>query len=797
MKQRAGLAHIILVDSMKKTIPLAELYDIFVSNMTEGMYLMLGTLLGVSPDAVKKLGVGFFPAEQAWIFPERDAKGNVTGLMRRYFNGKKFCMTGTKHGLYFAYNVDSDTTAKRYSAGKHNWTRVDSPLYPCKDVGCPVCGRKKYCMVSAEDPANPAAVLCTKEKKGSKGFNEKSASYLHILDEARNLCGSYAPVVKFTDEEGPILIVEGSSDVLAAFTLGFDVIGKFSNLGGLDILRQMPIGDREVWIIGENDQKQNGDWPGKDGVERTFLSLRGKSKCIRVMPPDGVKDLRTWLDAGLTREQLIAYVKECGDSSTCLGPDMFEDDIAANIAKRFIDDQYMVDNAITLKMYHGGWCTWNGYCYKEMQLETLKGQLYEFLDGKHFVQTDGKGGDKVVPYKVTRSKISDILDAFTRWCPVYQDPPVWTKVVKGMPDPTRLITFKNGLLDLDEYMDGNIVLHNPNPNLFSLTCCPYSFDEDKRSEYTEQFLYETYNGDIGSINLFGEWAGYLMTPDLSYEKFMMLYGDPRSGKGTVLDILHHTVGADQTCATSLRAIVGRFGLQPLVGKSHCVFGDIRNPIRVVLSEALEIILGVVGADSMPVDIKRINALPSVQLKTRFSMAMNELPAFFDHSRAVESRMLVLYHPNSHVGDADPRIKQRVIKEVKEGNMINFALEGFKRLNENKEFSVPESNEMVMAQFRSISAPVSTFIEECVVLCDGETVEKNTMFSVWSAWCKRTGRKPQLPEQFGKWLMGHSPKIKSKRFRMKETGNQKVSDSDRVWKYTNVKLSSYANDNLLE
>jgi len=782
---------------MKKTTTLAELYDIFVGNMSEGMYRLIGTELGVSADAAKLLGVGFFPAEQAWIFPERDAKGNVVGLMRRYFNGKKFCMAGSKHGLYFAYNVDSDITAKRYSAGKHNWMRVDSPLYPGKDTGCPVCGRNKYCMVSADDPANPAAVLCTKQNKGSKGFNEKAASYLHILDEARNLCGSYAPVVKFTDEEGPILIVEGSSDVLAAFTLGFDAIGKFSNLGGLDILRQMPISERDIWVMGENDQKANGDWPGKDGVERTFLSLRGKSRCIRVMPPDGVKDLRTWLDAGLTKEQLIAYVKECGDNSTCLGPDVLEDDIAANIAKRFIDDHYMVENATTLKMYHGGWCRWNGHCYEDLQLETLKGQLYEFLDNKSFVQTDGKGNDKVVLYKVTRSKISDILDAFTRWCPVYQDPPVWINKVKGMPDPTRIVTFKNGLLDLDKYMDGKIVLHNPNPNLFSTSCCPYDFDENKRSEYTEQFLYDTYNGDALSVALLGEWLGYLMTSDLSYEKFMMLYGDPRSGKGTVLDILHHTVGADQTCATSLRALIGRFGLAPLMGKTHCMFGDIRNPIRIVLSEALEIILGVVGSDIMPVDVKCKSALPSVQLKTRFTMAMNELPAFFDQSRAVESRMIVLHHPNSHVSDADPRIKKHIIREVKQGKMINFALEGFKRLNENKVFSVPASHEMVMAQFRSISAPVSTFMEECLIVSTGGEVDKTTMFSVWSAWCKRTGRKAGLPEQFGKWLLGHAPSIKSKRCHANDSGSQTAGEQSRVWRYTNVELNDYATNNLLE
>ena len=170
------------------------------------------------------------------------------------------------------------------------------------------------------------------------------------------------------------------------------------------------------------------------------------------------------------------------------------------------------------------------------------------------------------------------------------------------------------------------------------------------------------------------------------------------------------------------------------------------------------------------------------------MAMNELPSFLDHSRALESRLLVLHHPNSHVQDSDPAIKKRIISEAKGGGIVNFALNGLKRLRMNGEFSVPESHDMVMHQFRAIAEPVSTFIDECCVIGDGNSTPKNDMFAAWVGWCKHNIRKPGLPEQFGKWLIGHAPTVKAKRVRV---------DDERARIYTNVKLNNSAVELYLE
>jgi hypothetical protein len=50
--------------------------------------------------------VGWHPRERFWSFPERDAAGNVIGIMRRFEDGTKKRWKGSKAGLTYAYNQE-------------------------------------------------------------------------------------------------------------------------------------------------------------------------------------------------------------------------------------------------------------------------------------------------------------------------------------------------------------------------------------------------------------------------------------------------------------------------------------------------------------------------------------------------------------------------------------------------------------------------------------------------------------------------------------------------------------------
>ena len=110
---------------------------------------------------------------------------------------------------------------------------------------------------------------------------------------------SYADA--WDDGIGPAFAVEGPSDTAALMTLGLNAIGRPSNRGGYshlaDLLSDFPE-DRNIVVLGDNDRKVDGFWPGKDGAIQTAseVSKRLERTVYWALPPDGVKDARAWLN---------------------------------------------------------------------------------------------------------------------------------------------------------------------------------------------------------------------------------------------------------------------------------------------------------------------------------------------------------------------------------------------------------------------------------------------------------------------------------------------------------------------
>jgi hypothetical protein len=119
-----------------------------------------------------------------------------------------------------------------------------------------------------------------------------------LTGSRRGLCYVPGPL-----REGPVLVPEGHSDVLAARTLGLQAVGRSSNLGGVGLLVPLLTAHaRAGWpvvVVGENDRKPNGEWPGWHGAWRTARQLAdGCGAVVWVaLPPEGVKDTRSWLNA--------------------------------------------------------------------------------------------------------------------------------------------------------------------------------------------------------------------------------------------------------------------------------------------------------------------------------------------------------------------------------------------------------------------------------------------------------------------------------------------------------------------
>ncbi|QEL18839.1 DUF3987 domain-containing protein [Limnoglobus roseus] len=108
------------------------------------------------------------------------------------------------------------------------------------------------------------------------------------------------------EKSGPVLVVEGMSDALAGTYAGLACVGRPNNAGGgnllAELLRGLPI-DRAIVVVGENDQKADGLWPGKAGAEALAGRLANDlaRPIVVAIPPGPFKDVRDWLTAKIAK----------------------------------------------------------------------------------------------------------------------------------------------------------------------------------------------------------------------------------------------------------------------------------------------------------------------------------------------------------------------------------------------------------------------------------------------------------------------------------------------------------------
>lgn len=126
----------------------------------------------------------------------------------------------------------------------------------------------------------------------------------------------------------PVVAVEGVTDTAACLTMGLAAVGRPSAAGGGVALSVMLDG-RSVVVLGENDCKPDGLWPGRKGAMRVAdgLAVQGVADVVSKLPPSGAKDAREWLrthmaegngssDEAAKRSLGRAFLAELRDATT-------------------------------------------------------------------------------------------------------------------------------------------------------------------------------------------------------------------------------------------------------------------------------------------------------------------------------------------------------------------------------------------------------------------------------------------------------------------------------------------------
>jgi len=693
--------------------------------------------LGLSARPFADLGVGYMPDEGAWVCPERDTTGKIVGLLRRFENGKKYLVKGGQRG--FTYAVNPHYAAKKYDPSKYHWVRCTGKR------PCPICDKPDWCMVSSDDPANPGAVLCARVEQGAKKQIGESG-YLHILKKQHRQ-ENYSLLA---ESDHPVVLTEGMTDWAAATHLGFVAVGRPSATFVDEKLGKL-ISGREVIVVGDNDP--NGI--GAVGVDKITRSIESAAISVTaVFPPDGIKDLREWVSAGLTQKEFLTHIKKFGATTRY---DMLSSNAPLDLAEAWLRSCHNMNTTLSLRKYAGQWYRYKDNGYEICSVETLRGELWAYLGDKNYLKVTDKG-EFIEPITPTLTLINNVLDALNRWCHVHDEPALWLSPRLAHIDPRWLIAFQNGILDVKKFIKtGYTDLIPSTPELFNLHCITYNYDPKATCLLTDAAVWDILSQDIEKWDLLWEWNGYNAISTQMFEKLLLIIGERRSGKGTLIALLTALIGHRQCASITFKSLCGDFGHQPLMGKLAALMPDAQTGRGVDAATAMEKIKTITGGDPVGVNRKHKDELPYVNLQCRFTIAVNTIPQLPDQARALEPRLNIIALRESYVGREDRELKEKIVSELP--GAMNRALEGLARLMKNMRFTEPKDSIQMAEEFRMITTPLATFLEECCIMGD-HTCSKHELYDCWKVWCEYNGMRPGTVTQLQQRLLSYSISIRS-------------------------------------
>ena len=438
------------------------------------------------------------------------------------------------------------------------------------------------------------------------------------------------------------------------------------------------------------------------------------------------------------------------------------------VSRELVNELYTTPDGLVLRNHRGDFFWWDGRCWPDLDTRDVRATAYQFLEHATF-EHPKKGS---VPFKPTRSKIDNVIDA-TRaivFVDSRTEAPTWTGGTTTFP-ATEIISMLNGLLHVPTR---TLLTHTP--AFFVHHSLPFAFvAKAPAPRRWLHFLHELWPHDTSSIAALQEVMGYILGGDTRLHKIFLFVGPKRGGKGTIGRVLTGLLGAHHVAAPTLASLSTNFGLQPLIGIPLALVSDARVSMKADSNIVVERLLSVSGEDSLTIDRK--HRVPwTGRLPTRFVILTNELPRLSDSSGALASRFIVFVLTQSFYGKENPQLTDELLAEAP--SIFGWALEGLDRLTQRGHFVNPDSGSDAIQQLEDLSSPIGAFIRDMCVIGPHE-VEVDRLWGAWKNWCESDNRHPGTKAVFGRNLRAAVPGVKRVKPRQ--------DDDTRVYVYTGIDL----------
>lgn len=295
---------------------------------------------------------------------------------------------------------------------------------------------------------------------------------------------------------------------------------------------------------------------------------------------------------------------------------------------------------------------------------------------------------------------------------------------------SELINLKNGMLNP---YDGDLINHSE--IFYSTNRLPYNYEFEAKCELWIKTLNEIFENDNNKISILQEYFGYCLTRETKHHKALLLLGESRSGKSTIIQTIRNVIGINNCSSVPLKYLSNAQYSAMLINKLVNIDTDVSAKAEQYEAEFKTITSG----EPVAVNQKYVAAFDFVPY-CKIVMAANIFPRITDHSSAFYNRLILI--PCDRVFSYEQQnrnLPSQLLKELP--GILNWCIEGLKRLNKRGKFEELEFMKYAVDELEEKNNPAYLFFKEHVIVLDGVEIEKGELYEKYKKWANDNNEYP--------------------------------------------------------
>jgi P4 family phage/plasmid primase-like protien len=363
--------------------------------------------------------------------------------------------------------------------------------------------------------------------------------------------------------------------------------------------------------------------------------------------------------------------------------------------------------------------------------------------------------------KATKPEVGEVAD----WLKAFNETTL--DEIEGGDEPLRC--FENGVLNYETW--DFTPEHSPE-HLFVRTVNA-RWDGSVDTSIVKEFLADITEREADA-KVIEEMFGDTLVGHYDRQWFGILYGGGANAKSVLTSALRQVLGSENVTGESLHDIAEtRWSSERLVGGAGA-FANIDAEVPESKITDAAAIKNNTGGDSTAHERKGEDKFDAVNT-AKMIFGANEPPVFKETKRSIKRRIKPIelpytYLPEDEVDENDPYQKSRdtdmedkLTTDEARAAWVQVMAEGLQRLQDNGEFSFPETQDELFDRYQKASDPIQVFLREMVRSEPSNWTDSDTpvymtfqeLYNMYTNMCNDMNETPATSKTFGRELKKQS------------------------------------------